>query len=49
MPWASGFTLFHFLVDLLMDILAYSRPQIRNIESIKGLDGLAEVYKVGTI
>ena len=42
---------FHTFPDLLIDILSklmhYSRPQMWNIESIKGLDGLTEVYKVG--
>ena len=41
-------TLFHFLIDPLINILSKSTDQIWNIEAIKGLDGLPEVYKVGT-
>ena len=43
--------LFHFLIDPLINILSESNIvdlQIQNIETLKGLDGLPDVYKVGT-
>ena len=41
-------TLFHFLIDPLMNILSKSTNIFWNSKAIKGLDGLPEVYKVGT-
>ena len=43
LTWASGFALFHFLVDLLIDILRKYMYIVDLKSRIKGLDGLAEV------
>ena len=50
--WSIHFHTFSFL-DRFTDnnfqqIYQYGRPEIQNIEAIKGLDGLPEVYKVRT-